>query len=74
MRFTIHSRNQFKSNQMLVFTRRKTSRSRVENQQTQPTYDADSEFTDSWLLILQDRCSLFPPTTDEFFVSQVLFS
>ena len=38
-----------KSNQMLVFqrgenrrTRRKTSRSRVENQQTQPTYDAES--------------------------------
>ena len=38
--------NQFKSNQMLVFeergNRRKTSRSRVENQQTQPTYDAGS--------------------------------
>ena len=41
--------NQIKSNQMLVFgrgekrsTRRKTSRSRKENQQTQPTYDAES--------------------------------
>ena len=39
----------YKSNQMLVFgrgekrsTRRKTSRSRKENQQTQPTYDAES--------------------------------
>ena len=41
--------NQIKSNQMLVFverakrsTRRKTSRSRVENQETQPTYDAEA--------------------------------
>ena len=42
--------NRLKSNQMLVFwrrgenrsTRRKTSRSRVENQQTQPTYDTES--------------------------------
>ena len=41
--------NQIKSNQMFVFgrgekrsTRRKTSRSRKENQQTQPTYDAES--------------------------------
>ena len=40
---------QIKSNQILVFEergkpeyRRKTSRSRVENHQTQPTYDAES--------------------------------
>ena len=48
MRFTILSRNQINSNQMLVLeekenrsTQRKTSRSRVEYQQTQPTYDAE---------------------------------
>ena len=41
--------NQLKSNQMLVLEERgkpeypeKTSRSRVENQQTQPTYDSES--------------------------------
>ena len=53
MRFIIHSRNQINSNQIKCWferrgenrsTRRKTSRSRVENQQTsqQPTYDAES--------------------------------
>ena len=47
--FTILNYLQTKSNQMLVLergenrsTRRKTSRSRVENQQTKPTYDAES--------------------------------
>ena len=56
MRFTIttiHSRNQIKSTQIKSnvgfrgegktgVPEEKTSRSRVENQQTQPTYDADS--------------------------------
>ena len=46
---TVNQINQIESNQMLVFEERekpefpeKTSRSRVENQQTQPTYDAGS--------------------------------
>ena len=46
---TINQINQIKSNQMLVFEERgkpefpgKTSRSGVENQQSQPTYDAGS--------------------------------
>ena len=45
---TQHKSNQIKSNVSFLrrgedrSTRRKTSRSRVENQQTQPTYDAES--------------------------------
>ena len=43
MRLNQINHNQIKSNQRLVFgknTQRKTSGSSVENQQTQPTYDA----------------------------------
>ena len=37
-------------------TRRKTSRSRVENQQTQPTYDAESGNRTRDTLVERDRC------------------
>ena len=54
---------QLKSNQMLVLEERgkqeypeKTSRSRVENQQTQPTYDAESG-NRTWATLVGSECS-----------------
>ena len=52
---------EIKSNQMLVLEeRRKTSRSRVENQQTQPTYDADSGNRTRATLVGGERSSTVP--------------
>ena len=54
---------QIKSNQILVFeerenrsTRRKTSRCRVENQQTWPTYDTESG-NQTWATLVGGECS-----------------
>ena len=66
----IHKSNNYKSNQIKCWflrrgenrsTRRKTSRSRVENQQTQPTYDAKSGNRTRATLV-EGECSTTAPT------------
>ena len=77
----IHKSNNYKSNQIKCWflrrgenrsTRRKTSWSRVENQQTQPTYDAKSGNRTRATLV-KGECSTTAPTLlPRVFIFQLL--
>ena len=55
-------------------TRRKTSRSRVENQQTQPTYDADSRNRTRATLVGGERSTTAPTLLPWYFIGVCIIS